>query len=205
MSYVQKHMREGLQNHILEVHESGENIQAFYLRRPGAGRAMSCLIVFTQEGIVILGDLTPCQNGVISYMGYGIEWFRENLAERYLCEKFLHKEFRGEKAIRNFREMVALKRLESGRRSRGHVAEIEALRTKPSWYFTKEDARDAWDWSSIDPEELSPQEFSERATEIYDDVFEGTYSYNPGDAGWLCAIQQTFAELYNLSQKQAEA
>src|ERR1700744_5534707 len=109
-SYVEEHMRESLAGHILEPHADHEKVKAFYLRRPGDGRMMSCLILFTVEGIVIMGDLTPCHNGVISCLGYGLGWFADRKSEDYLCEKFLRKEFVPKLALESFREQILMYR-----------------------------------------------------------------------------------------------
>ncbi len=60
------------------------------MKRPGSGRMMSTQILFTPEGIVISGDLCPRvgTRGVISDLGYGLNWFSGKLSNSYLCEKF---------------------------------------------------------------------------------------------------------------------
>jgi hypothetical protein len=143
---------------------------------------MSCLIVFTVEGIVIQGDLTPCHNGVISCGGYGLSWFAGRLSEDYLCEKFLRKEFVPELAERRFKEDLLRWRRE---------------RSKDSKYgVSKEEARSAWDAIEGMRDEMDPRGFYDLYYDTFKDTPECGYGYNPGDAGWLCAIQQRFAALY---------
>lgn len=145
---------------------------------------MSCLILSTVEGLVILGDLTPCQNGVISCTGYGWKWFAGELSEDYLCGKFLTKEFVPEEAYFNFRERILMYRRDGS--------------------ISKEKAREAFDAN----EEHGPKhdqwtshEFYETFTEYFDYDGEG-WGYNLGDAGWLCAIQQKFSELMAKAQEE---
>lgn len=177
MSYVEQHMRESLKDHVLEPHADLENLKAWYLKKPGRTRMMSTLILFTVEGIVLMGDLTPCQNGVVSALGYGVNWFAGKLSEDYLCEKFLRKEFVPEVAERRFKE--------------------EILHYRRDGSLTKEKAREGWDGIESKMEDgLSGHAFYELYWEIMNDSPEIRYDYNPGDAGWLCAIQQRFAQLY---------
>ena len=91
MTSVEPHMRESLKSHILEQLLDTEKFKAFKMKRPGSGRSMSTQILFTPEGIVISGDLCPRggTRGVISDLGYGLDWFSGRLSEDYLCEKFL--------------------------------------------------------------------------------------------------------------------
>jgi hypothetical protein len=178
-TYVEEHMRESLAGHILEPHADHEKVKAFFLKGPKNGRMMSCLILFTIEGIVIMGDLTPCQNGVISTYGYGLSWFAGPKSEDYLCEKFLRKEFVPELAERSFKDQLLRYRRDEPER------------------LSKEQAREAWD----QVERLMYDGMDARAfCDLYYDTFKDTpecgYGYNPADAGWLCAIQQQFAALY---------
>lgn len=87
-----------LKDHTLEQVLDTPNFKAFYLRPPGGGRMMSTLIVFTPEGIVLMGDLTPGHHGNVSALGYGLSWFAGDLSGSYLCEKFLQKSWHAELA-----------------------------------------------------------------------------------------------------------
>jgi hypothetical protein len=182
MSFVEAHHKESLKDHFLEAHVDTENLKAWYLRdgKQPKSRMMSTLILFTVEGIVIMGDLCPGQNGVISCLGYGLDWFSEHKSEHYLCEKFLSKTFVPEKAYRTLRESILEHRREE--------------------FWTKEKARELWDEN-----EDRVASFGEpwNAHEFYDIYarygleYDGQgYGYDPSEAGWLCAIQQKFSESY---------
>jgi hypothetical protein len=194
MSYVEAHMRESLKDHILVPHVQTEKLSAWYLKRPKEGRMMSTLIVFTVEGIVLMGDLTPCQNGVISVLGYGVDWFGSQKSESYLCEKFLWKEFVPELAVSHMKERLCeCRRHASSGNSR--------LR------LTKAKAREVWDEldNLMKYQELHAHAFYDLYSDVFDDTPEGCYGYNRADAGWLCAIQQRFAELYQARQTEVAA
>jgi hypothetical protein len=72
--------RRQLDRHVLEIVQEGPTVSAYYLKEPGKGRMMSTLIVFTPEGIALMGDLTPEQNGSVSALGYGRDWFSGHLS-----------------------------------------------------------------------------------------------------------------------------
>lgn len=95
-----------VKDHVLEPLEVGEKLQAFYLREPGRVRCMSCLILFTPEGIVIQGDYTPERNGSVSVLGYGLKWFGSELSPRYLAQKFLQKKWTAENAEADLEELI---------------------------------------------------------------------------------------------------
>ena len=180
MSYIEPHMREALAGHVLcPVLDSGD-FTAFHLKRVGEGRMMSTLIVFTPEGIVIQGDLTPERNGTVSNYGYGLGWFCGQLGEDYLCSKFLEKKFVPEFAMRGLR--------------------YEILQQRRDGYLEKDKARELWDSMRWLDDPISPERTYKFWTdELRNDSGEGCpgYGYEPGEAGWLCAIQQRFSELYN--------
>lgn len=185
MTYVSENERAGLAHHYLEVHVDTPNLKAWYLRRPSSGRMWSTLILSTAEGLVIMGDLCPGRNGVISCYGYDHRWFGAKLSEQYLCSKFLQREWVPEKGSREIRELILTERRHGN--------------------LPKDDARNAW-------EDLrSAEEYGnlsgERAYQIVSEAgfdFDGIgYDYNPSAAAWLCAIQQRFHELYAASLKVA--
>lgn len=91
-----------LADHHLEAYDSGP-VSAWYLKRDGDGRMMSTLIVFTPEGIVIMGDYCPGGHGIISAYGYGLKWFVGQLSPDYLAEKFLPKAYHEDDAEEWFR------------------------------------------------------------------------------------------------------
>ena len=108
MTIVDLHMRESLEGHILEQVLDTQRFKAFKMKRPGSGRSMSTQILFTPEGIVISGDLCPRPGtrGVVSDLGYGLDWFSGRLSEGYLCEKFLQTGWHRELAEEELKRMV---------------------------------------------------------------------------------------------------
>lgn len=188
-TYVNEAQRETLEHHVLDVHVDTQQLKAWYLRDPRreVGRINSVMILATREGIVITGDLCPGVNGALNACGYDIEWFARcrTSDEGYVCSKFLRRTFVPEIGAPELR-----RRIVEHRRSAG---------------IGKETARDAYDeaGSALDFRELS----AERAYDIAcraDIEFDSLgYDWDPVEAGWLCAIQQRFATLYNASKAVA--
>jgi hypothetical protein len=191
-TYVEVQMAENFKKYILEPHADYERLKAFYLKEPKHGRMGSCLILFTVEGIVIMGDLTPCQNGVISAYGYGLDWFAGQLSEDYLCSKFLTKEFVPELALQGFKERLLEKRRLSGVR-------CPSLDDR---FIDKFTAREAWEYvEGMMQDGMGRDEYYRLYCETFNDSPECGYGYNRSDAAWLCAIQQRFSELYQAQVK----
>lgn len=178
MSFVTATMKEDLKDHILEeALPFGKGFLAYYMKRPGTGRIMSTLVVFTPEGMALLGDLTPERHGSISALGYGIGWFGSEKSEYYLCEKFLQREYQPEVAARWVREHI-----EEMKKDR----EAEDLERLPDWEELLSD---------LDGDGMGADHFHEALQGLgYEHEDEG-YEYNLRAAGWLCAIQQKFSEL----------
>ena len=179
MSYIETHMREALKDHILVPLEVGEKVHAYYLRKPGEGRIMSTLIVFTPEGIVLQGDLTPGRNGNVSTFGYGPKWFSGQLSGGYLCEKFLSQAWVKDLAVEGLRYRI--------------------LEWRREGELTKAKARAAWEDTRGIPDDFEGPTETYR---IFTEEMGGDgsecpgYGYDPAEAGWLCAIQERFAQLY---------
>ena len=180
-SYVTELMRKALENHVLELVQDGA-VTAYYLKDPAQGRMMSTMILFTPEGIVLLGDLTPNCNGVISSYGYGVDWFAKPLSEGYLCSKFLAEEYVPGAAQEDLRD------------PNSHWREVEGP-------FPTVEEKSRLERLDEIAEELDEHDAEwlcrelEDAGYVIDDGPPG-FTYNPHEAGWLCAIQQRFAELY---------
>jgi hypothetical protein len=172
MTCVTNSMRLALQDHQLEIVQDGK-VTVYYLKKPGDGRMMSTMLIFSPEGIVLIGDLTPQMNGSISSYGYGIDWFASRLSEDYLCEKFLHKQWQ-----------VALAK--------------ETMQS--DWWQDdltpqqKEGVEEIIHWMEDHGWEWLYNELLDLGI-VCDDGVPG-YGYVPHEAGWLCAIQQKFVELY---------
>ena len=178
LANFEKQLSKHTLEHTLELIQEGK-LTAYYLRGPEGGRMMSTLIVFTPEGIVLQGDLTPERNGSVSSMGYGLNWFAGTLSDTYLCEKFLTKRFVLELAIdqlsdpvKNYycdvegEDLEALKALAEELKSGDHG---------PEWLY---------------------EELSELGQGYVDDGIPG-WGYDPNQAAWLVAIQRRFSALYH--------
>lgn len=184
MSFVTTSMKESLKDHVLEEALPPEKgFLAYYMKRPGDGRIMSTLIVFTPEGIAILGDLTPERHGSISAFGYGVGWFGSDKSEYYLCEKFLSKEWQVEVAQRWCKE---------------HLEELQVegkVEGKP--------VEDLDEWEELLSQlqgrcgEMDCGKFQRALYDMGYEVEDEGFEYPLREAGWLCAIQQRFAELYS--------
>lgn len=253
MSFVENHMRDSLKDHVLEQVLDTEKFRAFYLKKPGGGRMMSTLIMFTPEGIVITGDLCPGQRGVISTLGYGLDWFAGKLSEDYLCQKFFQQGWHRELAERELEELARQIRageyddFYAGQDLKDAAECYEGALDDVKMYV--QDFRTIREMSKDDPQraeelenvraslkqaikEAKPlkkalqnarektakkldelkyfldgqgwESFSDswaEAFEDYDWECVPGLGYNPADAGWLCAIQQKFSELYWKTQE----
>lgn len=96
-------------DHVLTQVLDADKFKAFYLKNPKYGRMESCMILFSPEGINILGDLCPGndpRNSGVHASGYGLDWFAGGLSSSYLCEKFLGKEWHQEIAEEDCRVMA---------------------------------------------------------------------------------------------------
>lgn len=182
MSFVTPQMRESLARHVLVPALDSGKFEAFLMKRPGEGRIMSTMIVFTPEGIVITGDLCPRAGtrGIVSDAGYGTGWFRGRLSERYLCEKFLTDEWQLGLAASELREEIGDLRDEDGFDI--YVQKLETI-------------AEMLEHETIDSGQDLHDHLNNAGYETADGI--PGMDYNLADAGWLCAIQQRFAELYN--------
>lgn len=182
-TYVQDHMREALSRHELRIKlmDDKAGVSVWSMSRPSTC-AYSAQIIFSPEGIVLQGDIGfgSHQTGICSHSGYGIEWFSSRKSENYLCEKFLTREFVPEEAA----ETIA-----------GWLKSPEDYGLEEEFQIRglREIVSNLMDNDLVD------------ATRLYDelnlldvDTSEGVpgWGYNRSDAGWLCAVQQRFSELF---------
>ena len=190
-SYVEPHMKKSLKGHVLEQILDTEKFKAFYLKLPGEGRMMSTLILFTPEGIVLMGDLCPNHHGTPSAFGYGLIWFAGHLGEDYLCSKFLHEVWQEEVAVKSIARCVA-------------EEEEEAKANPDNPYYQRgrwKKVQEEWvtDW----PDKRQDHLYDAITKQGFDSDSMPGYDYLLADAGWLCAIQQRFAELYKVAAPAA--
>ncbi len=168
-----------------------EKFQAFTLTKIGyEGRMGSTMIIFSPEGIVILGDLVPGHsngNGVVSTLGYGIGWFSGQLSPHYLAEKFLRQGWHAELAVEELKEWQ--------KNGGNQYYDDETPLSKEK----QEELQELIDY--LECGDIGPERYYDVMMEIYDnpDIFcDGApgHGYDPSDLGWLVAIQVRFAELY---------
>lgn len=159
--------------------ESSPPIESYRLFLPDHGRMESCLVVFSTEGIAIIGDYTPQRHGSVSAYGYGVRWFAGRLAPGYLAEKFLSERFVPEIAAACLRSEIGGEVFpEHRRKSYEDIAEIlEAGEVDAHWFF---------------------EQMADVADHEVDDL--PGWAYDPVELGILVAIQRRFAEMYREMQ-----
>lgn len=173
---------EALAKHVLVETGPGE-VRAFYLKVRGEGRMMSTMIVFSAEGIVIMGDLCPKRNGVISAYGYGLDWFASSLSPAYLAEKFLEQKWFQKKAAdwcrETAKELLDEKDEDGARapKAEGRAADLEEIADRLG--------------------DMSQETFIDEVSDIgVSAAWEIGHGYDPDEVAWLTAIQKKFAEEY---------
>jgi len=191
---------EMLKGHELEVVQRGEKVQAFYLRERPGDRSMSTLILFTPEGIVLQGDLTPERNGVCSALGYGLPWFAGRLDSSYLAEKFLSEKWVLDLAKENLKLEI-----EDMYRS-GDYTEVSEWRIGVATFTGVEpdalqifaEEAEEWSWFSTwsDFSRELPAYRVGNHWVAYDSEFISAMGmhYDPHEVGLLAAIQRRFSE-----------
>jgi hypothetical protein len=192
---VTPHMTEAFASHTLQcVVETP--IQCYLMRRK-ADIFYLTWITFTPAGIAIQGDCTPGGNGTVSVFSsaYDLPWFAKELAPSYLAEKFLKKSFHRELAQEALRNPI----------DHGLVDDPEdpAFLKSPCG-DEKADRRRAAQLAELAYSLGSDVEYDRRwLCEQLDEL--GYHSdsyghigcdYDPGELGWLCALQRCFVRLY---------
>ena len=208
-TFVEPHMASSLEDHELRRLVSvtpdfpkARPTEIWWMQRPGTSM-MRVELVFAPSGIVLLGDLTPTRNGVISRAGYGISWFGSKQSEGYLCSKFLEETWVPSKCAAYLRELLANETEEAVPVDWGNLANGATEEPELHEELTAEQAELLRNLVS----DLGRGEASEgmvydemsRVGFSMDDGIPG-YDYDPTAAGWLCAIQQRFAELYTAAR-----
>jgi hypothetical protein len=178
------------------VQEQGP-IKAYYLKKYPARRMMSTLLIFSPEGIVITGDMHPCQRGVI-IQGYGLDWFASKQEPGYLASKCLEKRYSDTQARDDIQQMIRDWTKDAWKyRAPGQVAVAKALRAGFRKLGEERDWDLSWGW-----QEKVHSTFWEI---LQDDVYGIGLSYDTGDFAWLSAIQRRFAEVYREHQQKTAA
>lgn len=178
-TYVQPIYAKSLANHQLEW-VARDPFPVCYLKRPGT-RIMCVLCIFSPEGIILKGDIRFGNLDVLaSDLGYGLPWFASKLSESYLCEKFLRQKYVKELALAELNDPESYLRELIGEPSHPRLDELAAV----------VDGDDDWAWPSRIYDVLT-------ALGVDSESIPG-WGYDPVEAGYLCAVQQRFAELYPL-------
>jgi len=203
VTYVTEEMRRAMADKVLSVVAEYEGM-VIYRLGPADGSWMESMRILISreplaEQIIITGDLCPGSNGILSDFGYGVGWFGRKQSEEYLCSKFLRREWVPDAALRALRYALQ-EEIDSSDRDDSDVraTRIEAL-------------TEAIDDIGDEPTgESSVARTSEAFYEFWNETFGDSpenqgMDYNPRDAGWLCAIQQRFAECYSALQYREPA
>jgi hypothetical protein len=207
-SRINRHMTEALAGHVLKCILDTEKVKVFRMYRPGTG-IYRVQITFTPEGTAIQGDicLGRNQHGVCSSMGYGLSWFSKKLGEGYLCEKFLRKEWQQDVAEEDVKYQLEQATAEWKAAVDEELASLpeeerEKAQAAGSLATDERDWMDKWQriWNGIKycSSDLDPRGLDTIASPFITDFwdYEIGMDYPRGEDGWLCAIQQRFAELY---------
>lgn len=198
MSYVHPNMAESLKDHILEEIPAGEAMRTFWMKRPGT-RIYGVFLAFTPAGIVLAGDIclsTENGRGVVGDPGYGLDWFTaKDLAENYLCSKFYRDtHWEKERAIAwcgQHAEEILKGEWDTRKMEDLPEEKLRELRLLLARQFRV--LAQSLGASSIDDEIEFGRELHRLGFNFEDLPGRG---YPSAEAGWLCAIQRRFAELY---------
>lgn len=180
--------------HTLKLCMRSGDYSAYRLAVPGT-RDGSCEVIFSPEGICILGDLVPCERGVISSREYNGWWLAGATNPAYLAEKFLTKRWVPELAAQAIEDWLT-----SG---------DESLLAQGRPFKRDEDGESELLGRIVDaPGELRYGERGEEwllelcddiereiGVRVHDDGMPG-WGYEPGEVELLSAIQKRFAELW---------
>lgn len=207
--YIRPHMRKALAGHMLTCLVSTDEVHIYRMARPGV-RAYCVLLAFTPEGIFIQGDvaLGRDRGGIGTPVYKSLEWFAGQLSADYLCSKFLSKAWQREVASRDIvdqlhhAEQELAEACEDELRYRGlgeDDVSDEELHASPA---VREYADAVEGWREVQDclrDEVSEHEIYEVYSKYFCDFLEYCigYDYPLDDAGWLCAIQERFSQLFH--------
>ena len=174
--------------HRLDMVLNNDPFRAYMLRPPEGGRTNSVMVLFTPEGIVLSGDHAPGINGMVSNIGYGLDWFSDAKGAEYLCEKFgVEKVVVHAYALAFVREQIL------------------ALETSgTATYRRMQEWEDLLD--SIEHEVDAHDLYSTLRDLDVDEYYDVARGYEPNTMAKLTAIQHRFAELMgDLGKEEAMA
>lgn len=194
MSYVENYMREQMAKHQLEKVDAGD-VPMYWLKEPGKYVYSLLVTQLPVMGITLAGDLQigPGRGGVVMAAGYDLEWFASDLSEGYLCSKFLQEEWSLEEAERGVRQRIRDLRADTARGISSYNDETR------QWIKIARDMKRGF----IEDDRGLADALHEAGFDLACDYWPG-HGYNRGSAGWLCAAQQRFHELW-VARKTEEA
>lgn len=170
---LQRQFDETFKDHRLTVELDTDRFKAFMLRPTQGGRLNSCMVIFSPEGIVLLGDHSPSHPGAVSTPGYGLEWFAGRNDRDYLASKFLTKGWEPDHAAANLKDYA--------KEYDEHAVELLELARK------------------LEEEGLGQFDFYDELKDIDQDLLTDSspgFAYSYVDSTKLSAIQKRFALLY---------
>ncbi len=192
MTYVEDHIQKAFAQHSLEL-QYGDPVAPVALYRMGRANTSSYAIYVASfaHRLCITGDIMLGANrqGLVSTLNYGIHWFSGHLSEDYLCEKFLPEVWQWEIAVEGIEDRIEIDEEDYGWK---HLAkELREFIAKPDWHHDGLGCPDVWEYCD-----------RMRGIGCETDELPG-YGYPRVEAGWLCAIQQRFQELYAARERGA--
>ncbi len=185
-------------DHVLTTLLEAPGMKVFRLGKPNDSD-MFVRLIFTgdqlSEQIVLSGDacIGPTQHGLVSNIGYGLNWFAWKKGANYLCEKFLRTTWCPDYALECLKDSAAQIRLDE-------VDEDHDVGERAKNAKRLEQLDEAIESAGSDDFD-DVTRTSETYWEFYSDVF-GDYpeddgiAYDTDDAATLVAIQWRFAECY---------
>ena len=193
---------------LTEIGPGVPHVRVFHLRAPGGGAMEGVEILFTsaptRERIVVVGDLSPNDNqGCVSNAGYGIRWFARRWSNDHLASKFLQKVWVPDLALAALQSL-----LDDARKDSEANAEVVHERATERAFKRLAAIEEAIAASEGEPDgERATTRSAETFHEWYQDTFEDPpestgFGYQPREAALLCAIQETFARLYEKRESE---
>jgi len=182
MTYVTDSMKTEMASHVLIPVEVSDNFKLYTLNRPGT-IVYSVYIAEFARRLCLSGDICLGGNdrGIVSSPGYGVAWFSGHLAESYLCQKFLREEWQWDVAVRGIKQHIEDDRNDGEGLYLENEHKLDELINNHFWEY----------------DEPNQAEYYEYMTSIGHDGCElPGFDYPRMHAGWLCAIQQRFSELF---------
>lgn len=189
MTYVTENMRSALAEHKLTQVCNSNGVRVFRMGTPHMGMDL----VFLPDRIGITGvTLGDVDRGLWSESKHDLGWFASNPPERRLCAAFYRQVWAPSVA----RDTWARELVELVEQCDGEPTDAQRLRISR--------ARDLHDGEFSADEETALYDIWLYCFGDYPPESWG-YDYEPVRAGWLCAIQQRFAELYREREARIEA